>query len=1119
MSNPAPAVSLLRSWLRALPAGAVLGIALLLPAHAGPQAPGQAAQAAAQRWSQLTELSFRHLRQDDGLPNEIATAVAEDGSGYLWIGSLGGLARWDGYRFRIYQTDSKRPGALPDSYVQTLHGDRKGRLWVGTNGAGLARYEPTTDNFVSYPAGPNGLAHVSVRAIAEDGAGGLWIASEGGLDHLNPENGAVRRVLPTTGADAPGSRVAAVMQDSKGGLWVGTERGLFHRPANARRFVAFALPAQGRQPEPQALTEDAAGRLWIGTLQHGGFVIDPDASHAQALDMALPGLPPLQVQQVVTINEVRPGEVWLGTLSHGIVAIDSATLRGRAITHKPALPVSLADNSIRALYRDRSGLLWVATNRGLSRHDPSQRAVLTMYGAPTCPNLHCNEVSLSNEVSWILPTADGRIWLGTHKRGVEIIDPSGARVAWLKPDASKPETALPQDIVVALEQAADGSVFIGTKRGLYRASGDGSLVRRVTLAGRDPNASTWALLADGDTLWIGGQSDGLWALDLMNGRARVVLPEPVRQLSDQRIFTLARGPGGSLWIGTRMGLNRFFPASGRVQRIVPEAARPDSLSSGFITSLYTDRQQRLWVGTYGGGVNILESSAEPLRFRHVGKAQGMPDENINSLLEDRSGLVWASTDNGLARIDPATLKAQGLRRAEGVEFLTYWTGSAARTNAGELLFGGAGGMSIVRPEQFKAWTYKPPVVLTALRLGSEWLDPQQLATLPTGPLKIAADANSLAAEIAALDYSAPERNRYAYKLEGLDKQWVELDAGQRQLSYNNLPPGHYKLLLRGANRDGAWAEKELNLPLHVLPAWHQTWWFRVLASLLVLTGVVLVVHLRTRWLRERQQQLKHLVAERTAELERLSLALAEKSRVLERASISDPLTGLHNRRFLTEHIDTALAASLRRVREAKLHANEPPPDCDTLFFLIDVDHFKRVNDQYGHAAGDAVLVQFGRRLQQLMRESDYVVRWGGEEFLAVARDTNRSRAAELAERIRGIMADTPFELDDGRLLRVSCSIGFASMPFISDKPKALGWQDAVKLADQALLGAKRSGRNAWVGLQATPSTPDFRLAEHLQTGLHALLWAGQLELLSSKPPVLVSAALSPDAAQPTGDTR
>jgi diguanylate cyclase (GGDEF)-like protein len=348
---------------------------------------------------------------------------------------------------------------------------------------------------------------------------------------------------------------------------------------------------------------------------------------------------------------------------------------------------------------------------------------------------------------------------------------------------------------------------------------------------------------------------------------------------------------------------------------------------------------------------------------------------------------------------------------------------------------------------------------------------------------------------------------------------MELEPGQRQLSYNNLPPGRYTLLLRGANRDGAWTEKELALPLRVLPAWHQTWWSRVLAVLLTLTGIVLVVQMRTRWLRKREQQLKHLVTERTAELERLSLALAEKSRVLERASISDPLTGLHNRRFLTEHIDTALAASLRRVREAKLHENAPPPDCDTLFFLIDVDHFKRVNDQYGHAAGDAVLVQFGRRLQQLMRESDYVVRWGGEEFLAVARDTNRSRAAELAERIRGIMADTPFELDDGRLLRVSCSIGFACMPFIIDKPKALGWQDAVKLADQALLGAKRSGRNAWVGLQSTPSTPDFRLAEHLQTGLHALLWAGQLELLSCKPPVLVSAALSPDAALPSGDAR
>ncbi|MDI4634425.1 diguanylate cyclase [Pelomonas sp. V22] len=1119
MLKPAHAVPLLSSWLRALSVSALLSLGLLLSIRVNADAPAAAPAAATQRWSQLAELSFRHLRQEDGLPNEIATAVAEDGAGYLWVGSLGGLARWDGYRFRIYQTDAERPGALPDGFIQTLHGDRKGRLWIGTQGAGLARYEPATDGFVGYPVGPLGLAHVSVRAIADDGQGGLWVASEGGLDHLDTESGRFHRVLPTNGADAPGARVWTVLQDSRAGLWVGTEKGLFHRPGGAVRFQRMQLPVSGRQPEPRSLFEDSAGRLWIGTLQHGAFVLEPGETQPAALQAETPDRPSLAVQHVVTINEMRPGEVWLGTLSHGIFAFDAASRRARVIQHKPALAVSLADNSIKSLYRDRSGLLWVATNRGLSRNDPSQRAVLTMYGTPPCEAAPCREVTVSNEVSWILPTADGRIWLGTHKRGVEIIDPNGGRVGWLRPDATQPERALPQDVVVALEQVADGTVYIGTKRGLYRASGDGKRVQRVRIEGRDPAESSWALLADGDTLWIGGQSDGLWALNLRTDKARAVLSEPARQLSDQRIFTLARGPGGSLWIGTRMGLNRLFTATGKVQRIVPDPARPDGLSAGFITSLYTDRQQRLWVGTYGGGISLLEGSSEPLHFRHVGKAQGLPNENINALQEDRQGLVWASTDNGLARIDPATLQAQSLRRAEGVEFLTYWTGSAASTSAGELLFGGAGGLSIVRPDQFQRWNYRPPVVLTALRLGDQWLSQSQLAQLGSETLELPSEGGQLVGELAALDYSAPERNRYAHKLENLDRKWVELEPGQRQFSYNNLPPGNYRLMLRGANRDGVWTEKELAVSLRVLPAWHQTWWFRGLLLLAILGGVVLVVQARTRWLRMREQQLSRLVAERTAELETLSAALAQKSLVLERASISDPLTGLHNRRFLAEHIETALAASLRRVREARLHESEPPPDCDSLFFLIDVDHFKRVNDQYGHAAGDAVLVQFGRRLQQLMRESDYVVRWGGEEFLAVARDTNRSRAAELAERIRCVMADTPFELDDGRLLRVSCSIGFACMPFITDKPKALGWQDAVKLADQALLGAKRSGRNAWVGLLATGSTPDFRLPELLQNGLHALLWAGQLELMSSRPPVLVSAALAPDAAMPSGDTR
>jgi diguanylate cyclase (GGDEF)-like protein len=1052
------------------------------------------AAAAPARWSQVTELSFQRLTQDQGLPNEIATDVAEDGAGFVWVGTLGGLARWDGYRFRVYRADPRTAGALPDNVIQTVHGDAAGRLWVGTSAAGLVRYDPATDRFVTTAAGPQGLSHVSVHAIVDDGSGGLWVGTDGGLDHVDPMTGAVHR-----GGDGlpglQGNAVQVLLRDRSGRLWAGTENGLFRRDNGAARFVGVPLGGTSDpQPEPMSLLEDAGGRVWVGTLRHGAFIVDSGDAVQPVAGAAL------QTQQINAIVEVRPGEIWLGTAGQGIVAVDAASGATRQIRHRPMLPMSLSDNAVRNLHRDRAGLIWVPTNHGVNRHDPGQSAILTMFGASAAEE---GADVASTEISWILPLDDGRIWLGTHKRGIAIIDDSGRPAGALRPDAAHSDTALPQDAVLALERGGDDTVFVGTKRGLYRATADGRRVGRVAFAGRHPNASTWALLKDGGTLWIGGQSDGLWQLDLASGRARPARHEPAQPLSDQRITVLARGPAGSLWVGTRYGLNRYDPARGAVTQALPAPNTPQGLSGGFISTLYTDRQGRLWVGTYGGGINILEEGAGDLaqaRFRHLGVAQGLPDDNVNALLEDAKGQVWVSTDNGLAVVDPATLALRALRRAEGVVFATYWSGAAARTAQGELLFGGAGGLSIVRPDQLQTWNYRPPLLVTEVRVGGR-------PVLAGAPLTVPADANSLAVEFAAADYSAPERNRYAYRLEGFESHWVETDATRRLAAYTNLPPGRYTLQLRGSNRDGIWSEAGVSLPVEVLAAWHQTWWARATGVLAMLLVLLAVVRWRTRLLRRQQAELEHKVNERTAELHKVSLALEEKSRVLEQSSLTDPLTGLHNRRFLTARIDVEVGASVRRAVEARAAGVVHPVDTDNVFLLIDIDHFKLVNDVHGHAAGDAVLVQFGQRLQTLVRESDFLVRWGGEEFLAVARNTDRDRAEELAERIRSVVAERPFALDDGRSLVLTCSIGFATMPFALQQPRALGWQDVVKLADLALLAAKRVGRNAWVGLQTGESAAVDGLVAQLQADPQRVLRGGEVGFTSNRPRAAVAAAL------------
>lgn len=1047
-----------------LACGLALGLALVAATVAAPQ-PMQ---------ERLADISFQHITQDQGMPNAIAAALAQDGQGFLWIGSPGGLSRWDGYRFRVYQADSKRADALPDNYVQALHGDARGRLWVGTTSAGLLRYDPATDGFVRYPVGgEGGLSHVSVRQMLDDGDGGLWVVTDGGLDRLNLTDGRVEHASQGWAA-AAGAQVSVLLRDRRGALWLGSAAGLFRREPGGGPLQPVSL-SPGATIQPEVLGQDGAGRIWVGSLRHGVFVL-PDDGLAPALPLhessSPDGLDLLDASQIVGLAEVAPGEMWVATQTQGLVAVDFAQGQTRRIRHVPAWPMSLADNALRALYRDRAGLIWVATNRGLSRYDPHQTGVLTRFGVVPDGGNAFDGRFVGTEISWIQPMSDGRIWLGTHSGGVDILDAAGVRVGALRPDAGRPEAALPPDIVLAMAPAPDGGVFIATKRGLYRADAAGRRVARVALAGRAPAASVWALLADGDELWIGGQADGLWRLDLRRGRAEAVaLPAP--GLSDRRVTVLARDgqEPGRLWVGTRHGLNRVDIVRRTVTRWLPGPVQMGSLSAGFITALLTDARGRLWVGSYGGGIDVLPApgqGADALPQR-LGLAQGLPDGTINTLLDDRQGHVWASTDNGLARVDANTLAVTALRRAEGVAFQTYWTASAARTAQGELLFGGSGGMTVVRPDKLRAWNYRPHVLVTDVKLGG------RAVPAPAGDasLTVAPGANSLAVEFASTDFSAPERNRYAFKLEGYDADWVATDPTRRLAAYANLPPGDYRLRLRASNRDGQWGEQDLALPVRVLPAWHQTWWFRAAVVLALGLLMLAAVRARTRLLQRRQRELELKVRQRTAELEALHHALEEKSAQLQMSSVTDPLTGLHNRRFLSEHIEHDLAASLRRAQEARA-AGGQPLDTDSVFLLLDIDAFKRINDRRGHAVGDAVLVQFGARLRSVLRESDYLVRWGGEEFLAVARDTDRVRAEELAERMRAVIADTPFVLDDGSRLAVSCSIGFACMPFEFERPLGRSWQQVVNIADLGLYAAKRSGRNAWVGVHAGPCAPGRR---------------------------------------------
>lgn len=1017
-------------FVRRICAAGLAILALASPAHA----------ADVERWAALVDTVF--TRPDHGNERPASTdvsALAEDGAGFLWVGSQMGLARWDGYHFRIYRPSADIPDALPDSYVRTLHTDPQGRLWIGTNSGGLARHDSDQDRFILYGAGADGLSHGSVNAIADDGADGLWVGTDAGLDHLDPATGEVRHLLheANDSGSMQDNHVLALCLDRSGILWVGTAGGLARLARDANSFSTVSLPSKsGQAPQVSALLEDSAGRMWIGTKGNGAYVIDAGESTARPIQETV-AQSTLANEIVRAVEEIRPGIIWIATDSQGIVAVDTVGFRTHRIYHDPALPSSLGDGAVFAIHRDRSGLVWVGTDRSLSRHNAAQTAVATIFGGSS----RTDSISIA-DVAVVMEMPNGLIWLGLGNNGIDVIDPAGGRVAALRPNSEQPERALPRKFLTALVHAND-DVYIGSRQGLYRADSAARGVVRLSVPGRLAADNVSALLEDDGVLWVGG-TGGLRALDLggSNAATRIAFATTA-ELTDQRVTVLGRGSDGILWVGTENGLNRLDFSSLTIEHITADRADPLALPLGYVSSLLIDRQGRLWVGTLGGGIAVLqvdERNRRP-RFRRLGLAQGLLNNTVDQLLEDAQGRIWASTDDGIAVIDPGTFTIRMLQNPDGVGIQVHWAPAGARTSAGELLFGGAGGVTLIRPERLDEWSYRPPIVITNVRVGGKLIEGNRFnSPADAAPLTILPDANSVAVEFAALDYSAPERNRYAYRLEGYDKDWVEADPNQRLAAYTNLAPGNYVLRLRGSNRNGVWTETTVPVPIQVMPAWFQTFGFRILLGLTALALLAGLMHMRTAYLRHRQRELERQIAERTASLNQRTEELQESQRQLELIAYFDPLTRLPNRRRFKDE----LGGLISRMRVAER---------GFALMLIDLDRFKQINDTLGHEAGDRLLQEATARFKTCVRDSDMLARLGGDEFVVLLPDADgRERAAMVAREMLATIGH-PFALS-GHEFRVTASIGISLYPHDGGDEQTL-----MKHADIAMYQAKAKGKN------------------------------------------------------------
>ncbi len=965
--------------------------------------------------------------------------MTQDAAGFLWVGTPAGIARYDGYEFRNFPSDGNHPNA--PAGAEALVADPDGRLWIGTPSSGLVCLDESTETFRAWPADPAGRAgprSATVVALAREPGGRLWVGGDSGLDSFDP---AIGRFEPADLAD-PGQaqpRVEAIFVDRTATVWVATVRGLYRRLRSEKTFSLF-IPAGGGEEFGSrsffSLYEDADGRLWIGSVDRV-FVLSPERRivRTYASGNEASALAPGEQWGVI---EVTPGVFWVASYDGGISIVDDTTRRVRRIAIDRANPGGLTAGDVWQFLRDRSGLIWIANGPGgLLAHNPLNRGIYELFS--TDKRLGAGDIGARAVAS----APDGALWLGGSDRVVRLDAQTGSSTAFTAPNHASVQT---------LQSGADGTLWIGTVAGLCHLVPRGRAIDCP--AGPDRELGrVFSLLDRGDTLWV-GTSSGLAVLPKRGGAVtRYRRGEGLDTLSNDFVTVLYADREGRIWAGTRNGLNRIDTASGRVVRFVHDPHDPNSLGPGAVGSIVQDRRGRIWAGAVGGPVNVLSERDGGSVIRRVGAAEGLP-EHLGGLAEGADGRIWATATNALASIDPDSFRMKVFGPAEGIQETEFWTGSVAVAGDGTIFFAGTRAVAVIAPAASAEWSYSPPLEITALKLGE-----RAVSTRGGSTFELPARARDITVEFASLDYSAPDALHYAYKLDGYNRDWIGADPAHRLATYTNLSPGTYTLRVRGTNRLGVWSPSALALDFRALPAWHETLGFRSLVVVLLSLLILGFIRARTRVLRRRAERLEETVAERTS-------ALAKANAALEDMAITDALTGLKNRRFLLQRIDDDVSLALRQ-------------GTDLVFFLVDIDFFKKVNDELGHAAGDRVLTQLRERMEQVFRASDYMLRWGGEEFLVVARGSRREDAPEVAERLRAAIAERPFALEGGQSLSKTASIGFAAYPFVPSSPRAIAWSQVVDLADQALYRAKNGGRNTWAGLVATARTDPNLLSRRL----------------------------------------
>ncbi len=813
---------------------------------------------------------FDHLTINDGLSQSSVQSICQDSRGFVWMATQEGLNRYDGYSFKVFKNIPHDSTSLSDNFVTSVFEDSRKNLWVATVN-GLNLFDRNTETFLRFFMKDSLGKRATIFKLVEDLEGNIWLAvARNGLIRFNPDKRKWKRFFHQKRADSKEDlrRMSALAVDKERGIWFGViNRGLYHFDPRTGKLLAFRNRLADQNSLPHNLINcilpDAKNRIWIGTNGGGLSCLDQQNKTFRHFKPREVDRRDTFHQYISTIIQDRSGTIWAGTHFGGVMKILSIDT-GQMVRygHDDLDECSIADNAILDIFEDRTGNLWFGTSLdGVSifKHQKQQFSHFFL----------AREARELNMISGIYEMGDDSLWIGTiggliRFKGNEN-NHSQHKVYYHDPEDP---LSISGHSVASIYRDSRHRLWFGTSRGLSRYREETDQFERFSHDPDDDRSishnSVASIMEDVDKqIWIGSKFGGLDRYDENTGRFKR-FPAAGRSglgsIGIELVITDRSNPD-LLWLGMHYGgINRFNRKTGTVTSFSHDPKNLNSISSDTVLTMTQSERDPdlLWIGTWGGGLNCYHQKSGT--WKRYDEADGLCNNTIYGILEDKQGFLWISTIRGLSRMDPRTESFRNFYKTDGLQSNEFNIHSSHVGSSGRFYFGGINGMTSFMPDQIRENRLPPPVVITSFKkFNREFRLPVSVTEIDEITLSYRDNVFSFA--FSALDFSNSEKNRYAYKLEGFHQKWIYCDARERVANFTNIPHGQYIFRVIGSNNDAVWNRSGASIRLIITPPFWKTIWFKLFISLLLLSGIFMLHRIRLKKLTaklERQNAINDL---------------------------------------------------------------------------------------------------------------------------------------------------------------------------------------------------------------------------------------------------------------------